>query len=143
MCITLKDFFIAFTKYLVFQKALLKWHGICDCKLNLKRLSTDEFEPKPAKKKFLSAPKVNSVRSHVNWLPVLSAKPNEPLTLTTMHDFHSELLSKVNTLNRSLRPASERLIPDAKRNSVPQWKCIFDEFQAAAAASRKEKQYNN
>lgn len=125
----------------MFQKALFKWHGIRDLNVKLNRLSKDELEPKPAKKKLLSAPKVKSVRSHVNWLPALNAKPNVTPNLATMHEFHLELLTKVNTPNRSLRPASERLIPDAKTKSVPKWKCIFDEFQTTAAA--KKKQCNN
>lgn len=128
---------------MVFQKALYKWHGIRNLKVVIKRLSKDELKPKPTKKKFLSSPKVQSVRAHVNWLPALKPKPNEAPKTTTMVDFHSELLEKVSTSNRSLRSASERLLPAAKPKIVPGWQLIFDEFQEVAAAKKESRVMGN
>lgn len=55
----------------------------------------------------------------------------------TNEDFHSELLEKFNTPNRSLMPAGRRSIPDPKPVPLPEWKRIFNEFQEKAAERKK------
>lgn len=61
-------------------------------------------------------------------LSVFEERPEQ-----TNEDFHSELLKKLNTPNRSLLPAGRRSIPDRKPLPLPEWKRIFNEFQEKAA----------
>lgn len=51
----------------------------------------------------------------------------------TTEDFHSELLEKFNSPNRSLRAASLRPMSDPIQNPLPEWKRIFNEFQKTKA----------
>lgn len=46
----------------------------------------------------------------------------------TNEEFHSELMDKVNSPNRSLKPARLRSLPDQTPQTLPEWKKIFNEF---------------
>lgn len=54
-----------------------------------------------------------------------------------MQDLHSELLAKWNTANRSLEPVDHRILPEPKPHPDPQWKEIFEEFQAKRLAKNE------
>lgn len=47
-----------------------------------------------------------------------------------VHDLHSELLMKCSTPNRGLVSVHKRIIPEPKPEPIPQWKQIYQEFQA-------------
>lgn len=47
----------------------------------------------------------------------------------TAEDFHSELMEKFNSPNRSLQPANLRFLSDPLPEPLPEWKRIFNEFQ--------------
>lgn len=47
----------------------------------------------------------------------------------TTEEFHSELMEKFNSPNRSLQPASLRSLSNSTPETLPDWKTIFNEFQ--------------
>lgn len=51
----------------------------------------------------------------------------------TNEDFHSELLKKLNSPNRSLLPVGHRSIPDLVPETVPEYQKIFEEFKKKLA----------
>lgn len=50
-----------------------------------------------------------------------------------MQEMHDEFLAKYDEPNRGLKPESERWLPGAKSQQHPEWKRLFDEFQAKCA----------
>lgn len=60
----------------IFRNALFKFHGIRDLRVVLQRIPIESLAPVPKKKMLLCAPKIESVRMHVPWLPKkLGSKP--------------------------------------------------------------------
>lgn len=47
----------------------------------------------------------------------------------TSEEFHSELMEKFNSPNRSLQPVSLRSMCDPTPQPLPEWKNFFNEFQ--------------
>lgn len=77
---------------------------------------------------------VKSLRCRTRLSSLLEERPKP-----TNEDFHSELMQKLNTPNKSLLPVGRRSFLDAKPAPLPEWKKFFNEFQKKAA-ERKEQQ---
>lgn len=76
---------------------------------------------------------VKSLRCRKRSSSVLEERPKP-----TNEDFHSELMQKLNTPNKSLLPVDRRSFPNAKPAPLPEWKIFFNEFQKKAAERKNQ-----
>lgn len=99
----------------IYRNALLKFHGICDCRVVLKRLPKKTAAPKPPQKKLLSAQKVKSVRIQVPWLPT-TASTKSSATMGTNDLLQSKPAAAKRTRSQSLH--HERPVNDNHHGSL-------------------------